>query len=185
MCTSSSNSNSNTVMGKGLSKSQVFGGREHFFAPGPAAQMMACQADTDCDASSRCDNLNTNSAAWSCKPCADVGCPVGKTCGTSSDCAQGLSCQSGVCTIGGVLTNLNNSGSRTTTSDTDTVGQSYEAQRQAYVTLGASGDISQRECAVDGTCGEGFPCDTSSLVSQCAPGLMCDAGVCKISYSGL
>lgn len=162
---------------------------------GPAPSPTTCATDSDCDSRSRCDNLNQNQAMWSCRPCSDIGCAIGKSCGCapgdptcsqstggSSDCAVGLSCQSSVCTAGGVVTNLNNSDYRTTPVDTDTVGRSYEAQRQAYVTMQSSGSA---DCAMMGTCAQGEPCDDYSLTAQCSAGLMCDAGVCKTSYGTL
>lgn len=168
-------------------------GREHF--TGSVGTPISCSVDTDCDARSRCDNLNANSSAWACKPCADVGCVVGKACGCapgdpsctgstggSSDCAAGLSCQNNICTVGGLPTQLNNSDAQVTSTDTNTVGQSYEKQRQAYMTQSASADAGGKDCALFGTCQQGFPCEESS---QCAVDLMCDAGICKTSYSGL
>lgn len=169
-------------------------GREHFI-PSAVPTPTSCSIDTDCDARSRCDNLNANSSAWACKPCSDIGCVVGKACGClvgdsscsgstggSSDCAQGLSCQNNICTVGGLPTHLNNSDANVTSTDTDTVGQSYEIQRQKYMTQNATGDAGVRDCAMFGTCQQGFPCDGSS---QCAVDLMCDGGVCKASFSGL
>lgn len=153
------------------------GGREHFSPPSPS-----CLIDTDCDALSRCDNLNADSSVWACKPCSDIGCVVGKACGGSSDCAMGLSCQNNICTVGGLTARLNNSDAHVTSADTDTVGQSYEIQRQKYMTQNPTGDAGVRDCAMYGTCEEGFPCDGTA---QCAVDLMCDGGVCKASYSGL
>lgn len=151
-------------------------GREQFVAAVPPP--VSCAVDSDCDSQSRCGNLNANSSAWACRPCSDIGCAAGKACAGSADCAEGLSCQNGICTIGGVSTRLNNSSATITRTDTDTVGQSYEHQRQANMYNNSSG----HDCAMFGTCQQGSRCEGSS---QCAVDLMCDAGVCKTSYSGL
>lgn len=65
-----------------------------------------------------------------------------------------------------------------------TVGQSFEAQRQAYMARTQTPDNgdSVGDCAMFGSCPQGYPCDGSA---QCLANLMCDAGVCKTTYSGL
>lgn len=155
-------------------------GREYFVTAGTTS----CVVDADCDSKSRCDNLNNNAPVWVCKQCSDIGCAIGKACGSSSDCAEGLSCQNNICSVGSTPTKINNSSFRITKSNTDTVGQTYEAQRQAYLTL-ESGTAAGADCALSGTCAQGYPCDQGALTVQCAAGLMCDAGVCKTEYSGV
>lgn len=172
---------------------------EHFL-PGAniPANPSTCSGDLDCNAVSRCDNLNVDAKKWKCRPCSDIGCIATKQCGCvpgdptcqgdggSSDCAEGLSCQNNVCTVGGVPTNINQSTYRTTPVDTDTIAKSYEVKRQAYITQEASADPNVRDCAMLGTCQQGQPCDNDSLTAQCASGLMCDLnGLCQVSYGRL
>lgn len=167
--------------------------REHF-----GQGSTTCSGDQDCDARSRCDNLNVDASFWKCAPCADIGCQIGKSCGCapgdptcsqssggSSDCAQGLSCQNSVCTAGSVITHLNNSDFRVMPADTDTVSKSYEVLRQSHLTLDASSDGNVPDCVTQGTCEQGQPCDMDSLTAQCSSGLFCDAGMCKMSYGTL
>lgn len=164
-------------------------------------QDTACTQDTDCGKTMRCnpnrkittlqnplnppDRVNNPSVtSASCVPCTDVGCIAGQTCADSSDCAQGLSCQANVCTVGSVIKGLNNSAGSVTSAAGATVGQTFEAQRQAYLskTNMQDRDNSVLDCAMFGTCPQGYPCDGSA---QCLANLMCDAGVCKTTYSDL
>lgn len=145
----------------------------------------ACTVDGDCSLTSRCDKLNVDANMWKCVPCSDIGCVVGKSCSASSECATGLSCQASTCTSGSIITNLNNSDFRTTPDGTDTVARSYEVQRQSNMMLDSSLDSNLGDCATQGSCLQGEPCDKDSLTRQCSSGLVCDAGVCKMSYGTL
>lgn len=158
-------------------KMRTMGGREYFFFDTPApAPALGCSTNSDCDMSSRCDNLQQQTVVLNgvrqfpkanCVPCSDIGCVAGKSCGTSSDCAEGLSCQAGTCTVGSVQ------------SLVDT-GNSYNDQRVAYARLGsASASSGVGDCATTNTCGMGYPCDGDANPSQCGMGLMCSGGVCR------
>lgn len=164
---------------------------------GQATAASTCQSDADCGQTQVCVTgpstqqvVNgvangiylTTSSCDDCVGYAGQGCTVGKKCSVSSDCAAGLSCQSAVCTVGSVLTGLNNSGAVTKSADGSTIGQDFEAQRQAYMAGALTQDQGVRDCAMFGTCPVNFPCDGSG---QCMAGLMCDGGVCKSTYSDL
>lgn len=126
-----------------------------------------CRVDADCDTSSRCDNKNSDTTNWACKPCSDVGCAAGKACLDSSDCGEGLSCTNNVCAVGSTIVGDKN--------------QVYNLNYNAYQHLGATTDDKVFDCAENGTCGIGYPCDGTST-NQCASMLTCDAGICKSSF---
>lgn len=149
-------------------------GREYFFfdsttptSTGTVASPTPCSTDDMCGMTQRCDgNIPQQGGGGTCVACAEVGCIAGKSCSSSSDCAVGLSCQAGVCTVGSV--------------QTDDRGTSYNDQRDAYARLGSVlSTVDQRDCATTNTCGAGYPCDSSAIPSQCRIGLMCDGGICK------